>query len=286
MGRSVVLGFFDGVHTGHRAVISSAMRCSKNDDIVLVTLKNSPSLYFNGAFEYIFPRYKSYEKIKSLGVSEIVELEFGEVVSMSAVEYIEFLLKNFSPKYIVSGFNHTFGANKSGTPELLKLKECEYGYKYICVQPVFAGGEAVSSTRIKQYLSEGDIEKANILLESCFELEGNVIHGEKIGRTIGFPTANISYPKNIVKIPYGVYAAECDVDGKAMRAVLNWGMKPTVNNTAEPVIEVHILGFNGDLYDKNINVKLLKRIRSENKFSSLDELKTQIKKDAELCLKL
>ena len=127
----------------------------------------------------------------------------------------------------------------------------------------------------------GEIEKANSMLGSNFILEGVVKRGAQIGRTIGFPTANIDYPANIVKIPFGVYKAE--IDGKS--GVLNWGMKPTVHNTITPVVEVHVLDFNDDLYGKNIKIEVVKRIRGEQKFSGLEELKAQIKKDIEVCSK-
>ena len=286
MARSVILGFFDGVHTGHRAVINSALDSACGGEVILVTLKNSPSLYFNGGYEYILPRHKSYEKIKSLGVNEIIELEFGDFVSMTAIDFIKYIKDKFCPNYIVSGFNHTFGFNKSGTPELLESKEAEFDYRYVYVPPMIVDDEIVSSSLIKQCLKIGNIEKANSLLESEFELGGTVIHGAEIGRTIGFPTANIIYPKNIVEIPYGVYAVDCIFEGNIKRAIMNWGMKPTLNNNIEPVLEVHVPDFSGDLYDRNINVKVLKRIRCESKFSGLSELKEQIKKDVELCLEL
>jgi riboflavin kinase/FMN adenylyltransferase len=126
------------------------------------------------------------------------------------------------------------------------------------------------------------VEEANKLLESNFILEGIVIHGAKIGRTIGFPTANINYPKDIVKLPFGVYCAL--INGK--KTVMNWGMKPTVNNTQEPVVEAHILDFDGDLYGKKIKIEVLKQIRGEKKFANLDKLKTQISEDVKQCLEL
>ena len=131
-------------------------------------------------------------------------------------------------------------------------------------------------------MQEGQVEQANELLGSNFSISGMVIKGAQLGRTIGFPTANVKYPPDIVQIPYGVYAAR--VDGHA--GVLNWGIKPTVHNTKEPIVEVHILDYEGDLYGKNIEIDILKKLRNEQKFASLEELKLQIKKDAEECLKL
>ena len=119
-------------------------------------------------------------------------------------------------------------------------------------------------------------------MESNFVLEGTVIHGAKIGRKIGFPTANIKYPENIVKLPFGVYSAV--INNK--KTVMNWGMKPTVNNTKVPIVEAHILGFDGDLYGQEIKIEVLKQIRGEKKFANLDELKTQISEDVKQCSEL
>ena len=280
MNKGLILGFFDGIHKAHRAVIESAFKYT--DDVTLITFKESPSVYFNQTAEYIMPRSESIEKIKSLGVKEVVELEFPEIANIRAEEYVRELVEKYNPISISSGYNHTFGYHKEGNTELLKNLSEKYGYKYECISPVTENGEIVSSTLIKDYLKNGKVDYANSLLESRFSLAGTVIHGAKIGRTIGFPTANINYPKEIVKLPFGVYCAK--VDGR--KSVMNWGMKPTVNNTLEPVIEVHILGFDGDLYGKNIRVEVLKQIRTERKFNGLNELKEQIKRDVEECLKL
>ena len=282
MGIGLVLGFFDGVHKAHRAVIESALNSS--DKVVLITFKDSPSLFFANNAEYILPRYASIKKIKDLGVHEVIELDFPKIAQMTSEQYLEYLIQTYHPVSISTGFNHTFGLNKTGNSEMLNLNSGKYNYKYICIQPVKINNKIVSSSLIKEYLREGKVEEANSLLESNFFLEGKVVHGAKLGRTIGFPTANIYYPKNIVKLPFGVYQAKLNIDGLEKHAVMNWGMKPTVNNTIEPIVEIHILNYNGDLYEKNIKAEILKYIRGEEKFNSLDELKNQIKKDIELCL--
>ncbi len=278
---SLILGFFDGVHSAHKAVINSAINFN-NLKTILITFKSSPSEYFTGKVEYIMPRVESISRIKSLGVDEVVELDFSEIANMPAEEYIKYICKTYNPASISTGFNHTFGLNKKGTPELLAKYQDVYGYKYICIEPQKIDGEVVSSTVIKKYLRCGNIENANRLLGTNFSIEGCVKKGAQIGRTIGFPTANIDYPNNIVKIPFGVYKVICD--GKD--AILNWGMRPTVHNIIEPVAEIHILEFNEDLYGKNIKIDIIKKIRDEKKFSDLAELKIQIEKDIKTCLEL
>ena len=280
MSKSLVLGFFDGVHKAHKAVIESAFKYS--DDVTLITFKDSPAVYFGHEAEYILSRKNSVAKIKKLGVKEVVELDFSKIAGMDSATYLKYLIDTYQPVSISTGYNHTFGHNKRGNSEFLAEMQKEYNYIYDCIQPVKEGDDVISSTLIKKYLREGNVKKANTLLESNFILEGTVIHGAKIGRTIGFPTANINYPKEIVKLPFGVYG----VYTNDKKGIMNWGMKPTVNNTLEPVAEVHILDFDGNLYGKDIRIEVLKQIRTEQKFDNLEELKVQIEKDIKACLEL
>ena len=284
MGKSLVLGFFDGVHKAHRTVIESAFEYS--DNVTLITFKESPAVYFGKEAKYILSRKNSIEKIKKLGVNEVVELDFPQIASMPAEQYLEYIVNTYHPVSVSTGFNHTFGLNKCGDTEFLKKFQEKYNYKYICVPPVIENGHVISSTLIRNMLTEGKIEEANELLESNFILEGTVIHGAKIGRTIGFPTANICYPDNIIKIPFGVFGVKVKFGNKSKKGIMNWGMKPTVNNTVEPVIEVHILDFNEDLYGKNLKIEVLKYIRGEKKFKNLEELTAQIKEDIKQCSEL
>ena len=276
----MVLGFFDGVHLAHQEVIKSAINYAEK--VCVITFQSSPAEFFGKDCKYIYPREKSVEKIKSLGVDEVIELDFAQIAAMPAEEYLQTLVKKYSPVSISTGFNHTFGKNRSGNAEFLETNSQKYGYKYFCVSAQMHNNKVISSTYIKELLQEGQVEQANELLGSNFSISGMVIKGAQLGRTIGFPTANIKYPPNIVQLPHGVYAARvCGHVG-----VLNWGMKPTVHNIKEPIVEVHILDYEGDLYGKNIEIDILKKLRNEQKFASLEELKLQIKKDAEECLKL
>lgn len=274
MGRSLILGFFDGVHIAHQTVIRSADKFGTEK--VLITLKN-----FNKNTNYILSRENSFEKIKSLGVKKIVELDFTEISAMPANDFIKYLAEEYSPASISTGYNYTFGHKKEGNSELLESKQKEFGYEYVCLPPQLYEGETISSTLIKKYLQNGNIERANTLLGSNFILEGRVISGARLGRKIGFPTANINYPQDIVKIPYGVYKVKV---GENI-GVLNWGMKPTVHNTKEPVIEVHILNYDGNLYDKDLKAEIIKKLRNEKKFDSIEDLKFQINEDIKECLK-
>ena len=274
MGNGLILGFFDGVHLAHQEVIKSAVEFSSCP--ILVTLKN-----FNKSKELILERKDSYSKIKSLGVKKIIELDFSQIYGMPAEEFLDFLKKEYNPISVSTGFNYTFGKNRCGSTGTLEKYQEKYAYKYFCIPPLKYKNDIISSTLIKQKLVEGDIHLSNELLGSNFVLSGVVKKGAQIGRTIGFPTANIDYPKNIVKIPYGVYYVK--IGNK--RGIMNWGMKPTVHNTLNPVAETHIFDFDGDLYGQDLRIELLNRIRGEIKFNNLDELQQQIKKDIDECLK-
>ena len=269
---ALILGFFDGVHAGHQNVIKNTPDNKK----ILVTFSSSPAEYFSKNFCYIYPRKINYDLIKDLGIDYIYEHNFAEIAKLSATEYLNFLLETFSPITITSGFNHTFGAKRLGTPDFLKK---ELKDSYILTPPTIINNEIVSSTRIKNLLQVGDIETANIFLTRSFSIESTVIEGQKIGRKLGFPTANMNYPSNIVKIPYGVYKVK--VLGK--KAVMNWGTKPTFNTNE--VLEVHIPNFNENLYNKKLKIEIISKLRDEIKFDNLECLKKQIEKDIEECLK-
>lgn len=275
---SLILGFFDGIHLGHRELI---LQAPNNTEKVLITFSKSPAEYFTSEFKYIYPRNISYSIAEKLGIDYILEYNFSEILNISAEYYLNNLIENFEPKYILSGFNHTFGKNKLGNAKFLKEKQQEYNYKYICVPEYKKDEKTVSSTYIKELLADGQISKANSFLGENFKIKSKVIKGAQIGRTIGFPTANMKYPKDIIRLPYGVYYAKAF----NMPAILNWGVKPTVDGKEE-VLEIHIPNWEKDLYEKELEIEIIDKIRDEQKFKNLEELKTQIKKDVQKCLEL
>lgn len=283
-GVVLILGFFDGVHLGHKAVISQAVTFAQknNAKTVLITFKSSPKEYFTNEAEYIMLRDNAYDLIEDFGVDYLLELDFGSIVNLSAEEYLEnFLIEKFKPISITTGFNHTFGKNKKGTPEFLSINAERLGYKYFYVEPIVFNDKIVSSTLIKEYLRQGLVDKANELLNSNFRLSSTVIKGNALGRKLGFPTANLLYPNKIVKLAYGVYK----VIANGIPAILNWGVKPTVDGKT-PILEVYLINFEDNLYDKELEIEFIKKIRDEKKFNSLEELQVQIKKDIEECLRL
>lgn len=285
------LGFFDGVHLGHQELIKQVVNTAKSNGLksVIVTFKKSPAEKFVDSVEYLTTNQEKEVLIKNLGVDYLFELDFNdELMKLSAEQYLkDILIKYFSPKFIFTGFNHTFGNGKQGTPKLLAEFAPIYNYEYVQISPVLYKDEPISSTRIKLALRQGDADSAKNLLGRPYTLDGVVQQGHKLGRTLGFPTANISYPDLKAQICFGVYAVEVEFEGQNYRGMLNYGLKPTVEGLDKnPLLEVNIFDFDENIYNKPIQINLLKWIREEKKFDSLDDLRNQIEKDLEECLKL
>lgn len=280
---SLALGYFDGVHLGHKAVIKSAVDFAKQNDTksAVITFKDHPCCYFYEVYpKYILSREERRKKIEQLGIDYLYELDFGKISTLSANEYLEkILVKNFSPCAISTGFNHNFGAKKSGNTDFLARMSKKYNYKYFLKEAEKINGEIISSTAIRQLLSDGKTEQAATMLGCNFPLEGTVIKGQQLGRTIGFRTANLVYPPELIDLPFGVYATIVTYQGQTFKGITNVGIRPTVSNTNICSVETHILGFDKDIYGEIIRIEFLKQLRPEKKFNSLDELKNQIQKD-------
>lgn len=282
------LGFFDGVHLGHKRLMSELVSEAKSvsAQTAVITFKKSPAENFIDDVSYINSLEEKENYIAQQGIDYLIELDFDHnLMSMTAEDYIEKVLyRYFEPKCIVSGFNHTFGHGKSGNPDLLRKYQTKFNYKYVEIPPLKYEEEIVSSTLIKELLEAGKVEEANQFLGYKYSISGEVIYGNQIGRTIGFPTANLIYPEKKVKIPFGVYSAGVNVQNDDYTGLLNYGVKPTVaGGERKPLAEVHIIGFNKDIYGEEIRISINKKIRDEQKFSSLNELKNQINKDMMRC---
>lgn len=278
---ALALGFFDGVHLGHQAVIGCAVKAAQYTGCgsAVVTFKEHPYCYFKGESpKYILTLEDKYKYLEKLGIDYVIELDFAKICHMTPIEYLEnVLVKYFSPKAISTGFNHHFGVDKSGN--VLFLSECQdkFHYYYIATPPESIFGDIISSTVIRKYIKNGVVDMAGSMLGRKFAVSGNVIKGRQVGRTIGYPTANIIYPFDIVEPPYGVYDVEVDLeDGTSYRGLANFGLAPTVTNAGVANLETYLLNFDGDLYDKTIKVNFNRMIRPEIKFNNFDELKTQI----------
>ncbi len=282
---SICLGFFDGVHEGHKVVLKNTVNLAKQNGIksAVITFKEHPLCYLqNRTPQYIISPEDRIELIKAQGIDYAYILEFDEnIADYHAIDYLkEVLVANFAPKYITTGFNHYFGVNKQGNAELLRNNQKNYNYKFYEIPPITFNSTLISSTKIRQYISEGDLKNIKNLLGYDFYLKSKVVEGKKIGRTISFPTANIKYPNDIIKLPKGSYIAEVTIATEVYPAVANVGVRPTVSDEKKLLVEAHLLNFNENIYGKNIKITFKEKIRNEKKFESLNELKKQITEDA------
>lgn len=275
---AIALGYFDGVHIGHRAVIKSAVdfAMKNNTKSAVITFSDHPYCYFKGVCpKYILTRKEREKRIESLGVDYLYELNFEDFANLTAKEYLNnILINHFHPISISTGWNHNFGKNKSGNVDFLAEQAKNYNYEYFKIPPQKINNEIISSTEIRKLLNKGDIEKANLMLGQNFSIKGEVVKGNQIGRTIGFRTANLVYPPELIELPYGVYSVETTYG----KGIANFGIRPTINGS-HISLEVHILNFEKDIYGEIINVNFNKMIRAEKKFPSLNALKNQIQLD-------
>ena len=275
---SIALGFFDGVHIGHKKVIETAVNFAQNNNTksAVITFSEHPYCYLKKISpKYILTKNDKEKAIEQLGVDYLYELDFKSISKLSAKEYLEnILVKNFSPTAISTGWNHNFGCKKTGDVKFLHANENKYNYKYFELPPQKINNLIISSTTIRQYLSNGDIAKANSMLGYKFKITGKIIKGNQLGRTIGFPTANLSYPNELIELPHGVYS----VDTNFGTGIANYGSRPTING-AEPILEINILNFNQNIYGEVLIVEFNKMIRQEIKFPSLEALRQQIQLD-------
>ncbi len=280
---SLALGYFDGVHLGHQCVIKNAVQVAQENKIQsgVITFRNSPKDFFTkNKTKNIVSLNDRINLIEQLGIDYVYLLNFNENLAyLTAEEYLrDKLVKYFSPKAITTGFNHTFGSDRASS-DFLKKNQEKYAYKYFEIPPITYNHELISSSVIKGIIETGDFQKAKNLLGYEFYIEGTIIEGNKLGRTISFPTANVIYPENIITIETGIYIAKVVINNKTLNAILNYGKKPTVSKQEENLLEAHIFNFNEDIYGKELKIIPLQKIRNEQKFCSLNALKTQIEQD-------
>lgn len=280
---SIALGYFDGLHLGHMVVLKNAINISKenNSQTVVITFKEHPLNFLTGQnVEQILTLDEKLSILEEIGIDNVLLLDFEKYSTITAQDYLEnVLVKYFSPIAITTGFNHYFGFNKEGNSQFLRKNKDKYGYKYFEVPPFVMNNNVVSCSVIRSKLSLGNFPEANELLGYKYFIKGNVIEGEKIASKLGFPSANIEYPENKIKIPHGVYYVLAEIDGKEYNGILNHGFAPTITQEEKLKTEVHILDFNENIYGKNIKISFVTKIRNQMKFENTDKLKAQIIRD-------
>lgn len=277
------LGFFDGIHQGHQALLldCKGLAWQKNCQAGVVTFTSHPDTLVHGATPALINTIEDRVRLlKQYGMTRILELPFDrKLMEMPWQEFFRMLREEYGAAGFVCGEDFRFGCGGAGTATLLQEICREEGIPCIVTPQLKINGSAVSSTRIRGLLQEGNLEEANDLLGHPHMLSGNVQKGRQLGRTIGVPTANLRLPEGVVVPKFGVYACTAYIDGRIFPAVTNIGTRPTVGGT-NVTVEPWILDFNEDLYDREITLSFHKFLRPEQKFGSLEELKTQIQQDA------
>lgn len=282
----LTIGTFDGVHKGHQKILDriAALARANGGESILVTFNPHPRFVLQPGNKELKLLNTLEEKIALLdtyGLDNLVVAPFSKAFSqLPALAYMKnFLVENFHPHTIVIGYDHHFGINRSGNIDLLREYAPIFKYQVEQISKETIEDIDVSSTKIRKALLSGDIETGEQLLGHPYILSGYVIKGKQIGRTIGFPTANIQLGVDYKLIPQtGVYAVYVKIGDKRFKGMLNIGFRPTVAGS-EKTIEVHLLDFNEDIYGEELEIQLVKRLRDETKFANLEELKAQITKD-------
>lgn len=279
---AVALGLFDGLHKGHRAVLQGAIDCSKQGlSPAVFTFDTTNCLPSKDAMS-IMPFELKLEMLEEMGIEYIFTPNFDSLHELSPKAFVEeILIGRLNAGAAVCGEDFHFGKNAKGDSRELARLCAEHDINVIICPAVRQGDKTVSSTAIREYIKQGNIAAANEMLGFEFTLRLKVIHGTRLGRTIGFPTINQQAHENQLLPKFGVYASTSIIDGKEYPSITNIGIKPTAGDNFAPIIETHILDFNKDLYGQRITVRLRDFIRDERKFSGLEELKAQILSDTE-----
>jgi riboflavin kinase/FMN adenylyltransferase len=289
----VTSGTFDGVHLGHQKILIQIKESARQlkGETVLITFWPHPRLVLYPDQHNLRLLSTFEEKTKLLeqfGVDHLITIPFThEFSQMSSREFIEkVLVQKIKTKKLIIGYDHRFGKNREGSFEYLQANSAEFGFEMEEISRQEVDYIGVSSTKIRKALEEGDLETAKGYLGRPYELTGIVVRGKQIGRSIGFPTANIQIQTDYKLIPKeGVYAVEAEIDNISYRAMLNIGMRPTVDGNQQ-TIEANLFDFEGDLYGKQLTIKLKHFLREEQKFENIEALKAQLICDQELAKSL
>jgi len=285
----VTIGTFDGVHLGHQKILQQVrLEAEKIEgESVLLTFYPHPRLVLfpnNHNLQLLQTQSEKLQTLAENGLENVIILPFSKEFSqLSALDFVQTVLyKSLHAKKIIIGYDHQFGNDRKGNIGFLKAHAEEFNFEVIEIPAEEINEVNVSSTKIRTALKEGSLEIATTYLNKPFELSGTIVKGKQLGRTIGFPTANLELNDNTKLIPAnGVYAVKVELNNeeKSYNGMMNIGFRPTVSEGLKQSIEINIFDFQGDLYDSHLKVSLYKRIRMEEKFVNLASLKSQLSKD-------
>lgn len=288
------VGIFDGIHAGHRYLIDELKQLAKERNLLstVITFSRQPRRVLNpdAKVDLITTLDEKLDLLRETGVDVCLVLDFTrEIATLSAQEFItEILYKQFNVRGLLVGHDHRFGHKRTdGFAEYQQYGEATGMEVFQAVRYRTESDPEISSTEIRSALLEGDITRTNRMLARPYTIRGKVVEGFRVGRTIGFPTANIQPDHPDKLIPRnGVYHVNVLLDSETLEGMMNIGNRPTLDNGSNISIEVNIFDFDKDIYGKNVEIQFLNRIRDEKKFSGIDELTSQLKADKALILKL
>ncbi len=291
----VAIGVFDGVHVGHRYLFDRMKEEAQRNggETLIITFWPHPRIILNhdaGRIKYLSTLQGKQELLEECGIDHLVVLEFNEEIrNLDARAFVEkVLVEKIGVDTLVMGFDHVFGRDRQGNYEHVSLLGKELGFRVVKVEAVQVEGQVVSSSLIRDLLWQGEVAEAVKFLGYHYFILGRIVGGKRIGRSMGFPTANIRPDDEHKLIPAdGVYAVRVLISGKKYGGMLNIGIRPTVNN-GFPVktIEVHIFDFHGDIYGQDVTVTFLDRIRDEKKFDNIGKLVLRLQEDKKRALDL
>ena len=290
-GAAIAIGNFDGVHKGHCQVIHEAGAIAKNLGIPWAVLTFEPhprSVFQSGAAPFRLTPFRSKARaLEALGVDLMIVQKFNHKFSQNPAEDFvkSVLVDGFGAKHLVSGYDFVFGHHRKGNSELLVRMGKQLGFGFTAINAVESTeGFVYSSTRVRQHLENGDVRGAADILGRTFAIEGRVAHGAKLGRSIGFPTANIHLGA-LMRPKRGVYAVRAILEGKdqIIEGVSSIGHRPTVNGIGD-LLEVYLFDFDADIYGRRISIELIEFIREEAKYDSVEEMRKEIERDVEKAL--
>jgi riboflavin kinase/FMN adenylyltransferase len=282
------IGIFDGVHLAHQAIIRKLKKKAEevSGESVIITLWPHPRVVLdpkNNFIQLLNTLEEKIIKLEETGVDNLIILPFDKNFAATGFDTFikEFLVKKLNIHHLVVGFNHQFGKNREGNYARLQVLAKEIGFELSRIEPFIIHGDKVSSSEIRKLITEGQIKKASEFLGYPFFIAGKVIPGKKVGRSIGFPTANIAVTDSHKIIPKnGVYAVDAEVEGVIYPGMMNIGCRPTVDTDCiKSTLEVNLFDFSGNLYQKELRVNFYERIRDEKKFNTLNELTEQLSRD-------
>jgi len=288
----IATGFFDGVHVGHRLVIETLVEASRRrgEESIVLTFWPHPRLVLNNdpiSLRLLNSMKEKQALLKQLGVDRVEVIPFTEeFATMSAKDYLEKIVKEkYGATAVLLGYDNRLGGDGLNSDQTKSIaKEC--GLEVITTDKVSAVGIAVSSTKIRRALASGDVVAASKCLGYEYALTGIVVHGNKIGRTLGYPTANLEIDEPLKLIPAsGAYLCRVNVCGEEWMGMTNIGFRPTIDRDDSLTIETNIFDFSADIYDQEIKISFIDAIREERKFDSLEGLTTQLKSDEQWCRK-